>query len=183
MYCDVGEPEAHVEARQHVRVALVERVRRARAGAVRLQRGRQPALDVGGLVGAVVSRVAGALARGQRVVVPVRRREADVAVAVDLGPHEAHADVAHHVHAAEVRLGSAESQHQVRRLALLAHVEDFGCGEAALARHVRRAVAKRVPALRCIDVAVGESFGVQVVVAQRGAVQEYQRTSCRRRCR
>ena len=114
--------------------------------------------------------------RGQRVGVPLRGREADLAMARHFGAHEAHADVADHVHAAEIRLGSAEAQHEVGGLALLLHVEDFGLREAALARHVGGAIAQRIPALRRVDIAIRETFGVQIVVAQRGAVQEHQRT-------
>ena len=145
-----------------------------RAGAECEQLRRQPALDIGGLGRAVVGRVAGALPASGGIVVPLRRREDHAAGARHVGLHVADADVADDVDVAkDLRIRSAEAQHQIRRLALLADVDDLGLREATV--DVGGAIAQRIPALRGVDVAIGQSFGVQTVVAQRVAAEKYQR--------
>ena len=75
------------------------------------------------------------------------------------------------------RFASGPPKRSIRYAALLFSFTSriSGWREAAFARHIRRAVAQRIPALRCIHVAIGEAFGVQIVVVQRGAIEEHQR--------
>ena len=164
MNCLSGEAEAHVQARQHSSCSSVERVgspvpvlNASSAGV------SQHWMSVAWLV-PLSAGIAGALARGERVVVPLRGREADAAVTARRSVLTKRTPTL----PTTLTLPSFASSPPKRSIRYAASlfsrdVENFRRREALL--DVGGAIAQRVPALRRVHVAIRESFGVQVVVA------------------